>query len=213
MNPISVSVDVGGRTLTLETGKYAKQAHGAVVVKMADSSVLCTATAAFTPARFDFLPLTCEYMDRSAAYGKIPGGFFKREGRSNEREILASRIIDRPIRPQFPKTWRFETQLIATALSFDPDCDTDVLAISGCAAAVHISDIPMKQAVAGVRLARVDGNFVVNPPISMHEKAELLIVVAGTADAVCMVEGGGREVSESVMMDALDVAHAEIKKI
>lgn len=213
MNPISVSVDVGGRTLTLETGKYAKQAHGAVVVKMADSAVLCTATAAFTPARFDFLPLTCEYMDRAAAYGKIPGGFFKREGRSNEREILASRVIDRPIRPQFPKTWRYETQVIGTALSFDPDCDTDVLAVCGAAAALHISDIPVKQSVAAVRLARVDGKFLINPPISQHEASDLLIIVAGTKEAVCMVEGGGREVSEAVMVDALDFAHAEIKKI
>jgi polyribonucleotide nucleotidyltransferase len=213
MNPISVSVDVGGRTLTFETGKYAKQAHGAVVVKMADSAVLCTATAAFTPARFDFLPLTCEYMDRSAAYGKIPGGFFKREGRSNEREVLASRVIDRPIRPQFPKTWRYETQVIATVLSFDPGCDPDVLAVCGSAAALHISDIPLKKPVAAVRLARVDGKFIVNPPISAHEFADLLIIVAGTEDSVCMVEGGGREVAEAVMMDALDVAHAEIRKI
>ena len=213
MNPISVSVEVGGRTLTFETGKYAKQAHGAVVVKMADSAVLCTATAAFTPARFDFLPLTCEYMDRAAAYGKIPGGFFKREGRSNEREVLASRVIDRPIRPQFPKTWRYETQVIATVFSFDPDCDTDVLSVCGGAAALHISDIPLKQAVAAVRLARVDGKFIINPPMSAHEHADLLIIVAGTKESVCMVEGGGREVSESLMIDALDAAHAEIVKI
>ena len=209
----SVTLEVGGRTMTLETGKYAKQADGAVIVRMDDSAVLCTAVAAHTPARFDFLPLTVEYMDRTAAYGKIPGGFFKREGRSNEREILASRVIDRPIRPLFPKTWRYETQVIATVLSFDPACDTDVLALCGASAALMISDIPVKQAAAGVRLIHADGKFIVNPSFEQMNGASLNIVVAGTADSVCMVEGGGKEVSEALMMDAMDLAHAEIKKI
>ncbi len=213
MNIQSVTVEIGGRPLTIETGKYAKQSHGSVVVRQGQSAVLVTAVAGSTPARFDFLPLTVEYMDRTQAYGKIPGGFFKREGRSNEREILASRVIDRPIRPLFPKTWRFETQLIATVLSFDTDNDTDVLAVAGAAAACHISDLPLKQPAAGVRIARVDGQFYVNPTRAQTDAAELLIVVAGTADSVCMVEGGGREVAESVMMDAMDLGHAEIKKI
>ncbi len=213
LNPISVSVEVGGRTMTLSTGKYAKQSSGAVVVSMADSQVLCTAVAGTSPSRFDFVPLTVEYMDRTAAYGKIPGGFFKREGRQNEREILASRVIDRPIRPQLPKTWRFETQCIATVMSFDPSCDTDVLSVCGLSAALHISDVPYKAAVAGVRVISVDGKFHVNPAMDLIDNADLAIVVAGTADSVCMVEGGGREVSEAIMMDAMDLAHAEIKKI
>ncbi len=213
LTPISVSVDVGGRTMTLSTGKYAKQSSGAVVVSMADSQVLCTAVAGTSPSRFDFVPLTVEYMDRTASYGKIPGGFFKREGRQNEREILASRVIDRPIRPQLPKTWRFETQCIATVLSFDPSCDTDVLSVSGVSASLHISDVPYKTPVAGVRVASIEGKFVVNPTMAEMEGAELLIIVAGTAESVCMVEGGGKEVSEATMMDAMDLAHAEIKKI
>jgi polyribonucleotide nucleotidyltransferase len=213
MNIHSVTVEIGGRPMTFETGKYAKQAHGAVTVRQGDSAVLVTATAAFTPARFDFLPLTVDYMDRTGAYGKIPGGFLKREGRGNERETLVSRVIDRPIRPLFPKTWRYETQILATVLSFDTDADTDVLSICGAAAAAHVSNLPIKQSAAGVRVARTDGQFHVNPTRKQTDDADLLLVVAGTADAVCMVEGGGREVSEAVMMDAMDLAHGEIKKI
>ncbi len=209
----SVTVDVGGRPLTIETGKYAKQAAGSVVVRQGDSSVLLTCVAGTTPARFDFLPLTVEYMDRTGGYGKIPGSFPKREGRSNEREILTARIIDRPIRPLFPKTWRYETQIIATVLSFDTDNDTDVLSVCGAAAAAHISDVPLKQPAAAVRVARHAGILIVNPTRVQMDEADLNIVVAGTADAVCMVEGGGKEVSEAVMLDAMDLAHAVIKDI
>ncbi len=209
----SVTVEIGGHAITIETGKYAKQAHGAVTIRQGDSMVLCTATAGTAPTRFDFMPLTCEYMDRTAAYGKIPGGFFKREGRANERETLVSRIIDRPIRPLFPKTWRYETQVIATVMSYDPANETDVLSIAGASAALHVSDIPAKQSCAGVRIARLEGAFVVNPTRVQMEAAELNLVVAGTSEAVCMVEGGGKEVAESVMMDALDLAHGEIKKL
>ncbi len=209
----SVSVEIGGKTITIETGKYAKQAHGSVTIRQGDSIVLCTATAGHSPTKFDFMPLTVEYMDRTAAYGKIPGGFFKREGRANERETLVSRLIDRPIRPLFPKTWRYETQVIATVMSYDPANETDVLSIAGASAALHVSDIPAKQSCAGVRISRVEGAFVVNPTREEMEDAELNLVVAGTSDAVCMVEGGGKEVSEAVMMDALDLAHAEIKKL
>jgi polyribonucleotide nucleotidyltransferase len=213
MNIQSVTIDVGGRPLTFETGKYAKQSHGAVTVRQGDSIVLVTVVSSYSPGRFDFLPLTVEYMDRSAAYGKIPGGYFKREGRSNEREILVSRLIDRPIRPLFPKSWRTETQIIATVLSYDPESDTDVLSICGAAAALQVSDIPVEESAAGVRIARVDGRFVVNPSVAQVEAADLNIAVAGTASAVCMVEGGGREVSEAAMLDAVDLAHSEIKKI
>ncbi|MDP2317244.1 MAG: polyribonucleotide nucleotidyltransferase [Pseudomonadota bacterium] len=209
----SVTVEIGGRPITIETGKYAKQAHGAVTIRQGDSIVLCTATAGTAPTRFDFMPLTCEYMDRTGAYGKIPGGFFKREGRANERETLVSRVIDRPIRPLFPKTWRYETQVIATVVSFDPANETDVLSIAGASAALHVSDIPAKQSCAGVRISRVEGAFVVNPSREQMDLADMSVVVAGTSDSVCMVEGGGKEVSEAAMMDALDLAHAEIKKI
>jgi polyribonucleotide nucleotidyltransferase len=213
MNIHSVSVEVGGRPLTIETGKYAKQSDGSVIVTQGDSKVLVTCVAAHTPARFDFLPLTVEYMDRTGGYGKIPGSFPKREGRGNERETLASRIIDRPIRPLFPKTWRYETQIIATVVSFDTDNDTDVLSVCGAAAAAHISNVPLKQPCAAVRVVRHAGELVVNPSRVQIDEADMNIVVAGTADAVCMVEGGGREVSESLMMDAMDLAHAAIKDI
>jgi polyribonucleotide nucleotidyltransferase len=209
----SVTVEIGGRDITIETGKYAKQAHGAVTIRQGDSIVLCTATAGTAPTRFDFMPLTCEYMDRTGAYGKIPGGFFKREGRANERETLVSRVIDRPIRPLFPKTWRYETQVIATVVSFDPANETDVLSIAGASAALHVSDIPAKQSCAGVRVSRVEGAFIVNPTREQIDLADMSLVVAGTSDSVCMVEGGGKEVSEAAMMDALDLAHGEIKKI
>ncbi len=209
----SVTVDVGGRPMTIETGRYARQAHGAVTVKMGDSLVLVTAVAANQLARFDFLPLTCEYMDRYAAFGRIPGGYLKREGRSNEREVLVSRVMDRPIRPLFPKSWRYETQVLATVFSYDPENDTDVLSVAGAAAALAVSNIPVSESAAAVRIARVEGKFVFNPMVSSLDAAELNLVVAGTKSAVCMVEGGGREVSEAVMLDALDLAHAEIKKI
>ncbi len=209
----SVSVDIGGRAITIETGKYAKQAHGAVTIRQGDSIVLVTAVSNYNVGKFDFMPLTVEYMDRTAAYGKIPGGFFKREGRSNERETLVSRLIDRPIRPLFPKTYRSDTQVIATVLSYDPANETDILSIAGASAALHISDIPAKEAAAGVRVIRLEGEFIVNPSREQMDAAELSLVVAGTKDAVVMVEGGGKEVSETVMMDAIDLAHGEIKKI
>ncbi len=213
MNIQSVSVDIGGRPIVIETGKYAKQAHGAITIRQGDSIVLVTAVSSYAPGKFDFMPLTVEYMDRAAAYGKIPGGFFKREGRSNERETLVSRLIDRPIRPLFPKTYRNDTQVIATVFSYDPANETDVLSICGASAALHISDIPCSEAAAGVRVSRIDGAFVVNPTRAQMEDAELNLVVAGTRDAVTMVEGGGKEVSETVMMDAIDLAHAQIRKI
>ena len=213
MNIHSVSVEVGGRTLTIETGKYAKQSAGSVVVRQGDSAVLVTCVAAHTPARFDFLPLTVEYMDRTGGYGKIPGSFPKREGRSNEREILIARITDRPSRPLVPKTWRYETQIIGTVLSFDTDNDPDVLTVCGAAAAAHISDVPLKQPAAAVRVVSFGGQLYVNPTRAQADGAELNIVVAGTADAICMVEGGGKEVSEAQMLDAMDLGHSVIKEI
>jgi polyribonucleotide nucleotidyltransferase len=211
--PTTVTVEIGGRPLSIETGKLAKQSSGAVVVRQGDSSVLVTCVGEDRLAPGDFLPLQVEYGDRNGAYGTIPGNYFKREGRANERETLVSRLIDRPIRPQFPKHWRRETQIIATVLSFDQANDTDVLAMCGASAAAFISEIPMQQAIAGVRIAKIDGKLVINPGRKELVDAELSLVVAGTREAICMVEGGAKEVDETTMIDAMDLAHAEIKKI
>ncbi|MBN1334858.1 MAG: polyribonucleotide nucleotidyltransferase [Deltaproteobacteria bacterium] len=208
----SVSVDVGGRPLVIETGRFARQATGAVVIRQGDSVVLVTAVIGGIRDT-DFVPLTVDYQDRTGAYGRIPGSYFKREGRQNERETLVSRVIDRPLRPLFPKTFRNETQVIATAMSYDPDNDTAVLALCGASAALSVAGAPLSQAVAGVRVARVKGELVVNPSGPQEDEADLLLTVAGTADAVIMVEGGGREIPEVVMLDALDTAHAVIQRI
>jgi polyribonucleotide nucleotidyltransferase len=209
----TVTIEIGGRPLTIETGKYAKQASGAVVVRQNDSAILVTAVSSNKPKPFDFLPLTVDYQDRDGSRGTIPGSFHKREGRSNERETLISRVIDRPIRPQFPKHYRNEIQIIATAISYDTNSDTDILALCGASAALHISDIPMQRPIAGVRVSLIDGALTVNPSREAMETAELNLIVAGTAEAICMVEGGGDEVQEDIVMDALDLAHSEIKKI
>ena len=209
----SVSVDVGGRPMTLETGWLAKQAGGAVVVKQNDSAVLVTFVTGKDEKPFDFLPLTVNYEDRTAADGRIPGGFLKREGRPDERGTLICRVIDRPIRPQFPKHFRRELQCMATSLSFDPASDTDVLALCGASAAAHISEAPLGQAIAGVRVSRVEGEFKVNPSRAEMDLADINLVVAGSADAICMVEGGADEASEADMLQALDLAQAEISKI
>jgi polyribonucleotide nucleotidyltransferase len=213
MNIHTVTIDIGGRPLTLETGKLAKQAAGAVVVRQNDSAVLVTAAASKDARPFDFLPLTVDYQDRNGSFGTIPGSFHKREGRSNERETLTSRLIDRPIRPQFPKHFRNDLQIIATVISYDTDSDTDILALCGASAAMHISKLPMQRPVAGIRVSSVDGELVVNPSRDQMEEAELNLIVAGTSDAICMVEGGAKEASEVLVMDAMDLAHAEIKKI
>jgi len=213
MNIHTVSVDIGGRPLTFETGKLAKQATGSIVVRQNDSAVLVTAVTSSEEKPFDFLPLTVDYMDRFGSYGKIPGSFLKREGRSNERETLTSRLIDRPIRPQFPKHYRNEIQIIATAISYDTASDTDVLALCGASAALHVSDIPLQRPIAGVRVARVDGEFVVNPSRESMTDADIVLTVAGTSESICMVEGGANQAAEADMMDAMDLAHAEIKKI
>ena len=212
VNAKIVEIEVGGRPLTIETGKYAKQASGAVVVRQGDSVVLVTAVVGNTRDT-DFLPLTVDYQDRAGAFGRIPGSYFRREGRSNERETLASRLVDRPIRPLFPKHFRNEVQIIATVMSYDPENDTDVLAICGAAAALHISKAPIAKPVAGVRVALHNGEFHVNPGRAMMTEADLHLVIAGTEDAITMVEGGGKGVSEKVLLDAMDVGHAAIRQI
>jgi len=213
MNVVKKSVEIGGKTIEFETGKYAKQASGAVTVRCGDSTVLVTAVCAEAFRTFDFLPLTVDYQDRNGASGTIPGGYLKREGRSTERETLTSRLIDRPIRPMFPKHFRSELQVIATVLSFDPDNETDVMALCGASAAFHVSEAPMIQPIAGVRICRVDGELLLNPDKSERERADIDLIIAGTRDAITMVEGGANEAEEDGVLDCFDMAQENIRKI
>ncbi|HJZ77143.1 MAG TPA: polyribonucleotide nucleotidyltransferase [Vicinamibacterales bacterium] len=207
-------LQVGQHTLRLETGKLAKQAHGAVVVRYGDSVVLVTACrAASAREGIDFLPLTVDYREYTYASGRIPGGFFKREGKPAEKEVLTSRVIDRPIRPLFPSGWRYETQIIALVLSADTENDTDVLAITGASAALAMSEIPFEKTIAGVRVGLVDDQFIVNPTFEQRKKSKIDLVVAGSADGIVMVEAGAKEVSEAQVVQALETAHAAIKQI
>ena len=207
-------ISVGGRTLSIETGRLAKQADGAVLVRSGDTVVLVTTCAAPSAREgIDFLPLTVDYKEYTYASGRIPGGFFKREGKPTEKEVLTSRLIDRPIRPLFPPGWRHETQVIALVLSADAENDSDVLAITGASAALALSSIPFTRTLAGVRIGHVDGQFVVNPTFEQRRNSRLDLVVAGTANGIVMVEAGAREVSEEDMVQALDTAHNAIKEI
>ncbi|CAA9503791.1 MAG: Polyribonucleotide nucleotidyltransferase, partial [uncultured Solirubrobacteraceae bacterium] len=207
-----VSVDIGGREIAFETGKLAKQASGAVVMSAGDTIVLSTATAG-NQRDVDFLPLTVDVEERMYAAGKIPGSFFKREGRAGEKATLIARLIDRPLRPLFPKGWRHETQLVATTLSVDHANPYDILAMNGASAALMISEIPFPMPVGSVRIGKVEGNFVVNPTEEELLSAEMDLVVAGTEEAILMVEAGASEVSEAEILDALDIAHGAIKKL
>jgi polyribonucleotide nucleotidyltransferase len=205
---------VGTKTLHFETGKLAKQAAGAVVVRYGDSVVLVTAARAPSAREgIDFLPLTVDYREYTYASGRIPGGFFKREGKPAEKEVLTSRVIDRPIRPLFPQGWRFETQVIALVLSADGENDTDVLAITGASAALALSEVPFEKTIAGVRVGLVDGQYVVNPTFEQRKQSKLDLVVAGSKDGLVMVEAGAKEVTEEQVVSALDTAHAAIKQI
>jgi len=205
---------VGQNTLRFETGKLAKQAGGSVVVRFGDSVVLVTACrAASAREGIDFLPLTVDYREYTYASGRIPGGFFKREGKPAEKEVLTSRCIDRPIRPIFPSGWRYETQIIALVLSADQENDTDVLAITGASVALSLSEIPFEKTIAAVRIGLVDGAFIVNPTFQQRKESKLDLVVAGSKDGVVMVEAGAKEVTEAQAVEALDTAHAAIKQI
>jgi len=205
---------VGQNTLRFETGKLAKQAGGSVVVRFGDSVVLVTACrAASAREGIDFLPLTVDYREYTYASGRIPGGFFKREGKPAEKEVLTSRCIDRPIRPLFPSGWRYETQIIALVLSADQENDTDVLAITGASVALSLSEIPFEKTIAAVRIGLVDGAFIVNPTFQQRKESKLDLVVAGSKDGVVMVEAGAKEVTEAQAVEALDTAHAAIKQI
>jgi len=198
-----VSLEIGESSISFETGKYAKQASGSVVVQAGETMVLCTATAG-NPRDVDFLPLTVDVEERMYAAGKIPGGFFKREGRPSEKETLTSRLIDRPIRPLFPSGWRNETQIIALVLSADSENDSDVLAITGASAALSMSSIPFTKTVAGVRVGHVDGDFVINPEEERLEELDLDLIVSGTDEAILMVEAGAMGVTEAEILDALE---------
>jgi polyribonucleotide nucleotidyltransferase len=205
---------IGGKTLRFETGKLAKQADGSVIVRYGDSVVLVTACrAANAREGIDFLPLTVDYREYTYASGRIPGGFFKREGKPAEKEVLTSRVIDRPIRPLFPSGWRYESQIIALVLSADSENDTDVLAITGASAALALSQIPLKKTIAGVRVGLVDGQYVVNPTFEQRKQSKLDLVVAGSRDGLVMVEAGAKEVTEEQVVEALNTAHEAIKQI
>jgi len=208
-----VAAEIAGNEISFETGKLAKQASGAVVVRAGDTMVLCTATAGEV-RDVDFLPLTVDVEERMYAAGKIPGSFFKREGRAGEKGILTARMIDRPIRPLFPKGWRYETQLVAIPLSIDHVNPYDILAMNGASAALMISEIPVPTPVGAVRIGKVDGNFVINPSEEdLVDNTDLDLVVAGTDDAILMVEAGANEIPEAEILDALDIAHEAIKKL
>jgi polyribonucleotide nucleotidyltransferase len=208
-----VSVEIAGSEISFETGRMAKQASGAVVVRQGDTMVLSTATAG-GQRDVDFLPLTVDVEERMYSAGKIPGSFFKREGRSGEKATLTARMIDRPLRPLFTKGWNYETHLVAIPISVDHVNPYDILAMNGASAALMISNVPFAGPVGAVRIGKVDGNFVVNPnEEDLLENSDLDLVVAGSEDAILMVEAGANEISEAEILDALDIAHSEIKKI
>jgi polyribonucleotide nucleotidyltransferase len=210
----NIEIEIRGKKLTLETGKIAKQADGAVIAQYGDTVVLATAVAdKILKEGLDFFPLTVDYQEKAYAAGKIPGGFFKREGRPTEKEILTSRLIDRPIRPLFPKGFYYETQGIVSVLSYGDENIADILGIISISAALTISDIPFNASVGAVRIGRIAGSFVINPDLREVEECDLNLVVAGTQDAVVMVEGEALEISEPDLLEALDIAHQEIKRI
>jgi len=209
-----VELDIAGRCLRLETGRMAKQADGAVLATYGDTVVLATAVASTVlKPDTDFLPLTVNYQEKAYAAGKIPGGFFKREGAPSEKEVLTSRLIDRPIRPLFPDGWHYETQVIASVLSVDQTMTSDLIGIIAASASLAISNIPFDGPLAAVRIGRVDGQLIVNPDMATLATSELDLVVAGTKDAIMMVESGANALPESVMLEALELAHVEIKKV
>ncbi|WP_423410064.1 polyribonucleotide nucleotidyltransferase [Heyndrickxia sp. MSNUG] len=209
----SFSFDWAGRKLTVEIGQLAKQANGAVLVRYGDTAVLSTATASKEPKNLDFFPLTVNYEERLYAVGKIPGGFIKREGRPSEKAILASRLIDRPIRPLFADGFRNDVQVISIVMSVDQNCSSEMAAMFGSSLALCVSDIPFEGPIAGVTVGRVDGKFIINPSVEETEKSDMHLVVAGTMDAINMVEAGAEEVPEEVMLEAIMFGHDEIKRL
>jgi len=207
------SMDWAGRQLTVEIGQLAKQANGAVLVRYGETAVLSTATASKEPKPLDFFPLTVNYEERLYAVGKIPGGFIKREGRPSEKAILASRLIDRPIRPLFADGFRNEVQVVSIVMSVDQDCSSEMAAMFGSSLALSVSDIPFEGPIAGVTVGRVDNEFIINPSVKDQERSDIHLVVAGTKDAINMVEAGAEEVPEEVMLEAIMFGHEEIKRL
>ncbi|MFJ8256800.1 polyribonucleotide nucleotidyltransferase [Peribacillus asahii] len=207
------SFDWAGRNLTVEIGQLAKQANGAVLVRYGDTAVLSTVTASKEPKNVDFFPLTVNYEEKLYAVGKIPGGFIKREGRPSERAILASRLIDRPIRPMFPDGFRNDVQCISMVMSVEQDCSSEMAAMFGSSLALSVSDIPFNGPIAGVVVGRIDGQFVVNPTVAQMEQSDIDLTVAGNKDAINMVEAGAKEVPEETMLEAIMFGHEEIKKL
>jgi len=211
---VKKEIEIGGKVFSIETGRFAKQANGAVMVRYNDTMVLVTAVASPEAKEdMDYFPLQVEYREKTSAAGKFPGGYIKREGRPSEKEILSARLVDRPIRPLFPENFTNETQVVATVFSFDGENDPDVLAAVGASAALCISEIPFDGPIAEIRIGRLDGNFIVNPTHAQTEKSDIELVVAGTADSIMMVEGESKEISENDLLDALKFAQSEIKKI
>ncbi|MGG1633533.1 MULTISPECIES: polyribonucleotide nucleotidyltransferase [unclassified Paenibacillus] len=208
-----IEMMVGGRPLSIETGRLAKQANAAVTVQYGDTVVLCTVTASAGPKDLDFFPLTVNYEERLYAVGKIPGGFIKREGRPSEKAILSSRLTDRPIRPLFPEGFRNDVQVMNIVMSVDQDCSPEIAAMIGTSAALSISDVPFDGPIGGVNVGRVNGEFIINPTVEQSVETDIFVVVAGTKDAIMMVEAEANEVSEAVMLEAIMFGHDEIKKI
>lgn len=211
---LNESIKLGTQDLIVETGKVAKQADGSVVIRYGDTMLLVAAVSARSAKEgLDFFPLTVEYRENSFAAGRIPGNYFRREGRPSEKEILTCRLIDRPVRPLFADGYRFETQIVASVISADMDNDPDVIAITGASCALYLSDIPFNDPIAGVRIGLIEGKYVINPTYDERRESELNLVVAGTEEAICMVECEANEVAESIMVEALMLAHREIKRL
>src|SRR5918911_3694973 len=207
------SVQLGSIDFSIETGKVAKQADGAVIVRYGDTMVLVAAVGTKPREGIDFFPLTVEYREYGYAAGRIPGNYFRREGRPSEKETLTSRLIDRPLRPLFTEGYRGETQVVALVLSADENYDSDVLAITGASAALYLSDIPFENPIAGVRVGLIEDRFIVNPTYDQTRASQLNLIVAGSEEAIVMVEAGAQEISEEVMVEALMFGHSEIKKL
>ncbi|MBS4024848.1 MAG: polyribonucleotide nucleotidyltransferase [Clostridia bacterium] len=212
--PLLMSMELGGRTLTIETGRLAKQANGSALLRYGDTMVLVAATGSTDPREgIDFFPLTVDYEERLYAVGKIPGGFIKRESRPSEKAILSCRLIDRPIRPLFPKGYRNDVHIVATVLSVDQDSPPDVVAMIGASVALSLSQIPFEGPIAGVTIGLINGEFILNPTISEEEKSELYLTIAGTKEAVLMVEAGAEEVPEDIILEAIMLGHSKIQEI
>jgi len=211
---LNESIKVGGRDLSVETGRVAKQADGSVVIRYGDTMLLVTAVSMRTAKEgLDFFPLTVEYRESSYSAGRIPGNYFRREGRPSEKEVLTCRLIDRPIRPLFPDGYRFETQIVGTVISSDSENDPDIIAITGASCALYLSDIAFDNPIAGIRIGLIDGKYVINPTFDQRRESELNLIVAGTEEAICMVECEAQEVGENIMVEALMLAHKEIKRL